>query len=106
MADWFEPLSIDVTGVHKIQHQFLQSMLEDHSEVFGELGACRRPPVSVAVDPDVAPKFFKVRPVPFELDPKVYEALDRLVEQGVVVSVRHSRWATPIVPISKKDWSL
>lgn len=52
------------------------------------------------------PKFFKACPVPFALRPKVDEALDRLVVQGILIPVKHSRWETPIVLISQKDGSL
>lgn len=56
-TDWLEPLSMYVTGVHKIQHQSLLLMLENIGEVFGDVGACRGPPVSMDVDPDGATKF-------------------------------------------------
>lgn len=105
--DWFGALGIEVTGVYQVRQQSTAAILAKHAEVFAEeLGACRGPPVSIEVDPNTAPKFFKSRPVPFALRSKVDEALDRLVEQGVFMPVKHSRWATPIVPVTKKDGSL
>ncbi|XP_039590611.1 uncharacterized protein K02A2.6-like [Polypterus senegalus] len=54
----------------------------------------------------ISPKFFKARPVPFALKQRIDEALDDLVEQGIFIPVRHSKWATPIVPVTKRDGSL
>ncbi|XP_034780493.2 uncharacterized protein K02A2.6-like [Acipenser ruthenus] len=105
--DWFDALGISVSGVHQVQQQSVSTILEKYSSVFKEeLGACPGPPVTIEVDPTVAPKFLKARPVPFALHPKVDEALEQLVEQGVFQPVKHSRWATPIVPVMKKDGSL
>ncbi|KAL2086779.1 hypothetical protein ACEWY4_017838 [Coilia grayii] len=105
--DWFGALGIDVSGVYQVRQHMPLSILEKHAEVFGEkLGAYRGPPVSIDVDASVSPKFFKARAVPFALRTKMDEALDLLVEQGVFTPVKHSRWATPIVPVVKKDGSL
>ncbi|GBP58918.1 Uncharacterized protein K02A2.6 [Eumeta japonica] len=47
--------------------------------------------------------FFKPRPVPFALKPKVDEALDKLIETGILKSVNYSDYATPITPVLKSD---
>lgn len=105
--DWFDALGIEVTGVHQVRQQSTAAILAKYAEVFAEdLGACQGPPVSIEVNPSIAPKFFKARPVPFALRSKVDEALDRLVEQGVFMPVKYSRWATPVVPVIKKDGSI
>lgn len=67
------------------------------------VNASRTPPISIDIDPTASPKFFKARPVPFALRPKLDEELDKLVAQGIFEPVRTSRWATPIVPVAKKD---
>ena len=54
-------------------------------------------------DKDAIPKFFKARSVPYAMKDKVGEELVRLKEAGVIEEVSNSEWATPIVPILKKD---
>ena len=53
------------------------------------------------VDKAVKPMFFKPRPVPFALSPRVEAELDRLKKAGIIESVRFSDWAAPIVPVEK-----
>ncbi|KAJ8333939.1 hypothetical protein SKAU_G00412580 [Synaphobranchus kaupii] len=43
------------------------------------------------------------RVIPYTLRPKVEAEIDRLSEQGVISPVKFSDWATPIVPVVKKN---
>lgn len=52
---------------------------------------------------DVTPKFFKARRVPFPLLQPVERELDRMVNDGILVKVDTSDWATPIVPVPKSQ---
>lgn len=47
------------------------------------------------------PKFFRARPVPIALRPKVEAKLEKLVQIGTLVPVEHSEWATPLVVVPK-----
>ena len=49
------------------------------------------------------PKFYKPRPVPIMLKPKVEDELKRLQDAGIISPVRSSSWAAPVVPVLKKD---
>ena len=51
----------------------------------------------------VAPKFFKPRPVPFAIKQRIGDELDKLENDGNLVRVMYSEWATPIVPVRKED---
>lgn len=124
--DWFQPLGISVEGLHQLQGAAVSrncsgecdpaagrqhtsgtkvaTLLGDFPEVFKpELGKSKGPAVRIEVEDQATPKFHKARQVPFALLPKVDEAIEKLVEQGIYVPVKHSRWATPIVPILKKN---
>ena len=52
---------------------------------------------------DKLPKFHRPRPIPFSLRESVAQELNRLESEGVLKKVEHSKWAAPIVPVSKKD---
>uniref|UniRef100_A0A3B3C7M6 Gypsy retrotransposon integrase-like protein 1 n=1 Tax=Oryzias melastigma TaxID=30732 RepID=A0A3B3C7M6_ORYME len=82
----------------------LQEILKKYPKVFdGKLGSMKDIMVKLAVKPGSTPKCLKARPVPYAIKTKVEAELDRLVENGVLEPVRTSEWATPIVPIMKKD---
>ena len=82
-------------------------MLYKHSSVFAdELGTAKGVTVTLHVDPAVQPKFYKARPVPFAIRPKVEDELDRLLTAGVIEPVQYSDWAAPVVPVAKQDGSI
>ena len=55
---------------------------------------------------DAKPKFYRPRPVALSLREKVFNEIDRLRSLGVITPIKHSEWATPIVPIVKTDGSI
>lgn len=59
--------------------------------------------IKLTLKPGSKPSFFRARTVPFSLRSKVEKELNRLVETGVLVAVEHSEYASPIVPILKKN---
>ena len=58
---------------------------------------------SIHLKPEATPKFYRSRTVPFHYRPMVEDALDALVEDGVISPVKYSEWAAPIVPVLKPD---
>lgn len=71
-----------------------------------ELGNMKDFSVKLNLKPDSRPKFLKARPVPYAIRPKVEAELENLVKSGVLDPVSQSDWATPIVPVMKKDDSV
>ena len=56
--------------------------------------------------PDATPRFFKPRPVPFSLQSKVANTLQRMENEGQLEKMSHNDWGTPVVPIVKPDQSI
>jgi hypothetical protein len=51
-------------------------------------------------------KFIKARPIPFAMCPKVEKELEKLERDGIISKIEMSDWASPIVPVLKKDGSV
>ncbi|KAK9708232.1 hypothetical protein QE152_g27357 [Popillia japonica] len=47
-----------------------------------------------------------LRPIPFAIKLKVVQEINRLVSLGILTPVDYSKWATPVVPVIKKDGSV
>ncbi|CAK1589460.1 unnamed protein product [Parnassius mnemosyne] len=61
------------------------------------------PPVSIRVREGAQPVFMRARPLAYALRAPVERALEQLVADGILTPVDRSDWATPIVPVVKKD---
>ncbi|XP_033733598.1 uncharacterized protein K02A2.6-like [Pecten maximus] len=104
--NWHEIKTVTVTGGSK-QTLSVAQQLEKYPEVFkDELGTLKDITARIKVKEGANPKFCKARTVPFALKEKVDAELNRLVEAGILTKVEHSEWATPIVPIPKRDGSV
>ncbi|KAJ8872026.1 hypothetical protein PR048_028366 [Dryococelus australis] len=67
------------------------------------LGTYTKGTATLHVKQDVKPQYKKARALLFSLKTKVEQELDRLVKVWVLKPVEFNEWATPIVPIIKKD---
>ena len=103
--DWLERLKLDWTQVHQLlPNDELHTVLNRHEKVFkDQLGCIEGVKAKLHFKTDSQPKFIKARNLPFALREKVETELVRLVEAGVITSVQHSEWATPIVPVMKQN---
>ena len=82
----------------------LHALLQQHQTLFSkELGEIHPFTASPPIKSDATPRFFKPRPVPFAIKDAISQELTRLEHQGTISPVKHSQWATPIVPVPKKD---
>ncbi|XP_047533388.1 uncharacterized protein K02A2.6-like [Vanessa atalanta] len=85
----------------------LQGLIKKFPKTFsGQLGAFNKYTVELRLKPDSKPIFHKARPVPYALRLKIDKELDHLVNLGVLKPVEHSEYASPIVPVLKKDGKL
>ncbi|XP_039469023.1 uncharacterized protein K02A2.6-like [Oreochromis aureus] len=103
---WLKAIRLNWQEVRKLSHgsSQLQAILGKHKEVFREeLGSMKKITLKLHLKPDSKPVFMMARPVPYAIRPKVESNLDALVKNGVLEPVTTSEWATPIVPVPKKD---
>lgn len=73
--------------------------------VIEDIGCLKTDPVRIILRDDAQPFAINVaRRVPFPLEKKVKEEIDRLVECGIIKSVtRPTPWCAPMVPVVKKS---
>ena len=84
-----------------------QDFKRKYPEVFKEgLGLMKGVKGVINIHKDAVPKFCKARTVPYAMRERVEAELERLEAEGIIEAVRYSDWATPIVPILKKDGSI
>lgn len=82
-------------------------LMNKYSDIFEDkLGTFNKFQVSLKLKEGAIPKFFKPRPVPFALKPKIERELERLVNNKVLIPTEFSDWATPIVPVLKPNGSV
>ena len=101
--DWLPHIDVPwpYSAVNKVATE------EEFSHLFkDELGALMGVEVSLNVQAGCQPRFFKPRSLPYAMRAKVEAELDRLVAAGVLSPIKSSKWATPIVPVLKKDNSV
>lgn len=85
----------------------LENFSSRFCEVFADgLGRFTGGPVTLRVRADARPVFMRARPIAYALREPVERALDQLVQEGVMTPVETSDWATPIVPVVKKDGTI
>ena len=108
--DWLSHIRLDWSTLNHIQTAAIsacQKILDQHKTLFkDELGTVKGTTAKFHIDSQMKPKFFKARPVPYALRPKVEAQLDKLEAAGIIKPVQFSQWAAPIVPVLKRDGSI
>ena len=103
--NWLSTLRLDWSKIFFVARaRSVNEVLEEYSDVFGnDSGLLKGHTVSISVNDNTKPKFFKARHPPYVLRPGIEEELARLQREGIIEKVDFSEWATPIVPVLKKD---
>ena len=105
--NWLEKIKLDWNSIHTLQNISVSPLSDKYAPLFADkLGLLRSATAKLYVDPQATPKYFRARPVPYRLKEKVEIELDRLQNLGIISPVQHAEWATPIVPIMKRDGNI
>ena len=82
----------------------LQTLMRKHIDVFSySIGCLKKITSSLHLKENATPKFCKARPIPHSLKSKVETELKNLQSEGIIQPISWSEWATPIVPVMKKN---
>ena len=85
-----------------VSSQDIDKLLNEFLNIFQPgLGTFKNVAADLYIDPNVAPRYLKARPVPYALKDKIDEELDFLVKEKIIEPVKYSKWACPIVQIVK-----
>jgi len=107
--NWLSKIQLNwnsITRINKVRSENeeagVSELLSKYATLFDDsLGTVKGVKLHLSVKPGAKPKFYKPRPVPFAMQDKVAEELDRLESIGVIEKVAYSEWAAPIVPVLK-----
>ena len=101
---WLQHFQLNWAEVKAVRTSDLSAVLEQNAVVFGqEQGELKGYTASIHVDPQARPRFCKPRPIPYAMQSKVDEEIDRLVGNGILELVQYSVWAAPVVAVWKPD---
>ena len=106
LLDWLPHLRLDWKHiVHQAkEHPKLLEILDKYEEVFrDELDLVDMVPVKLHLKEGSTRKFCRPCPVPFAIKGVVEKEIRHLEEEGVLVKLETSQWATPIVSVPKKN---
>lgn len=103
----FGLLPAELLSLEFEQRRDMDEVLVGYKElVQPALGLIKGPDAHLHVNPRATPKFWKASHVVYERRTKVTEEMDRLVENRVLSPVFHCGWATPVIPVVKKNGSI
>lgn len=101
------PKLVKLANGYQKSNPELRKLLIQYEDLFQDgIGLVTCKEASLSVKPDSVPKFVKARPIPFAMRSKVEAELDKLEKDGIISKVDFSDWASPIVPVLKKDGSV
>lgn len=90
-----------------VDDSVLMQLQSRYSDVFSDkLGQFKKYKVTLQLKENAKPVFIRARPIAFALKDKVDKEIDRLLTLGVLKPVDHARYASPIVPVLKRNGSI
>ncbi|XP_058985915.1 uncharacterized protein K02A2.6 [Musca domestica] len=105
--NWFQDLGIQIMSSCNNIGSNVPEHIGEFESVFDEsLGDYKGEKVKLHVKEGGKPRFYRFRPVPFALKPKIEVALQQMMDDKIIRPIKYSEWATPIVPVVKPDGSI
>lgn len=87
------------------KEKFVRNLVADYPNVFARssTGAIKDFKVEINLKENAKPIFYKPYSMPYSLRERTEKELNRLVSLGILYPVRHSKWATPMIPVEKPN---
>ena len=109
--EWLRHIKLDWQNIFGVTTDESVPSVQDLTDQYPTVFAVEGGPIAgfkadVQVSEGAHPKYFKSRPVPYSLKPKVESELRRLESEGIITKVERSDWATPIVIVPKANDSI
>ncbi|XP_058456616.1 uncharacterized protein K02A2.6-like [Malaya genurostris] len=107
---WMKVLKIDVNKFYENVHtiaitncaESVKRLIERYGSVCEKsMGKIEGLTAKLQLKPNVQPVYLRARSVPFSIRQAVENEIKSLENDGVLVKVNHSAWATPVVPVMK-----
>ena len=100
--DWLKKLPINISATYN-QIEWT-NLNQEISELFKPgLGTLKIATTKLYLKQNSTPRFMKARSVPLTIREKVEAELERMVATSVINPVCFSEWASPIVPVLKRN---
>lgn len=94
----------NIKSLETYNNDTLEQLFNKYPEIVSEeFPSMRQVEAHLKLKENAKPIFLKSRTVSFKLKEKVEIELENLVQAGILERVVSSRWATPIVPVLKKN---
>ena len=86
--NWLSKMKLDWCAINQVASQVYKKVIDKYPEVFkDELGTLQGMRAKIHADPQVIPKFFEPRSVPYIPRERVEKELDRLLKEGIIKPV-------------------
>ncbi len=105
--EWIQRL-IEVPRVNSVltdvqRRQMFIASLKDHEIFSPGMGQVVNFEAKLDLKPDYKPKFCSARKVAYSIKDRLGATLDEMEKDGRLIKVDHSEFASPVVPVLKKD---
>ncbi len=108
--DWLQHLRLDWRSLNQVtqdSYSELETILCTHSALLSEgLGTLKDTTAHLYLKEGSKPRFYRACQVLYTLKEPIAREIDRQVEMGILEPIKFSKWATPVVPVRKKDGSI
>ena len=114
--DWLSVIKLDLGEIKALKvnqatdnetQGKVNHLLKKYKSMFDDdLGTLKGHQADLKLKENCQTRYCKARQVPYALRPKVEAELTRLEKEGILNKVEHSEWATPIVPVVKRNGSV
>ena len=106
--EWISKIKLDWVNINSVsESKSVEGLCDKYTEVFQSgPGVMTHFKAHLTLKQNARPVFRRPYSIPFAIKDRVGKELDRLEEQGVLRRVDYSDWASPVVPVPKRDGSI